>query len=92
MATAKETATIDDLKSQIERLREDMEGLTAVIGGIGRGAASEGGAQAREALGSAGEIVRDAEAQAMAYVREKPVQAVLLAAGLGMVLGLLTRR
>ena len=49
-------------------------------------------AQAEEAYKHARERARTAQQEGEAYVREKPIQAVLAALGVGFILGLLIRR
>lgn len=92
MAASKDDATIDDLKAQIEKLREDMAGLTSIVGGIGKGAAKDGEERIRGIAEDAGERIGEVEAKAGEMIRERPVQSLLIAAGLGLVVGLLTRR
>lgn len=92
MATAKEEATVEDLKAQIEKLQADMSELVTVIGGIGKGAAAKGETTLRRKAEEAGAAAGEFEAAAASYVRDRPMQSMLLAAGLGLVVGLLSRR
>lgn len=92
MAATKDEATIEDLKAQIDKLQKDMADLIGVVGGLGRTAASRGEAAARDGARQAGEAAGALEASAVAFVRDKPAQSLLIAAGLGLVAGLLSRR
>lgn len=92
MAVSKEEATIDDLKAQIEKLQKDMSELVSVIGGVGKGAAAKGQERVREKMREAGAAAGELEESAISYVREKPMQSLLFAAGIGLVVGLLSRR
>lgn len=89
-------ADIAQLKADIERLTADL----AATGEHGLGAAKRAAAQGAEQLKVQGEAAfenirsnaQDIEAQVIAHVREKPVTSLAIAAGVGFVLALLTRR
>jgi ElaB/YqjD/DUF883 family membrane-anchored ribosome-binding protein len=86
------TRTSDAFREKGAAIRDDLRDL----GRLTRDTAQEKLEEAREAAGQyleegrkrAGEI----EDQIEKYVREKPLQAVLMAAGAGMLLGFLLRR
>ncbi|MFT7028351.1 MAG: ElaB/YqjD/DUF883 family membrane-anchored ribosome-binding protein [Paracoccaceae bacterium] len=81
--------TAAELTDQIAKLREDLADIAATVrDGVGAKIEANGGA----ALARATDAARGAEADAMAFVRDKPVQSLAIAAGLGLAFGLLTRR
>ena len=108
MATAAgKSATADpntaDLEADIRQLKADIEKLTKQLAKTGehgydaaRRAAAEGVEQLRAQGEAAFENVRgsaeDIEAQIIARVREKPVTSLAIAAGVGFLFALLTRR
>lgn len=102
MATAK-SPTVEDLSAQIDTLKADIATLTQTLADLGRargeelsGSLKNGAAQAR-----AGTEAQIAEAQkqliagaetAEDYVRRNPGVALGVAAGVGVLVGLLTAR
>ncbi|MEZ2333963.1 YqjD family protein [Mesorhizobium sp. RCC_202] len=108
MATAAgKSATADpntaDLEADIQQLKADIEKLTkqlAKTGEHGYGAARRAAAEGVEQLRAQGEAAfenvrgsaEDIEAQIIARVREKPVTSLAIAAGVGFLFALLTRR
>ena len=108
MATAAgNSATADpnttDLEADIQQLKADIEKLTKQLAktgehgyGAARRAAAEGVEQLRVQGEAAFENVRgsaqDIEAQIIERVREKPVTSLAIAAGVGFLFALLTRR
>jgi ElaB/YqjD/DUF883 family membrane-anchored ribosome-binding protein len=78
MATSKDT---DDLNAQIEAIRADMQNLTSTVSSI----ASK---QMNRAQNKAMETKQDAEEA----IKSNPLQAVAIAAGLGFLFGVFTRR
>jgi ElaB/YqjD/DUF883 family membrane-anchored ribosome-binding protein len=108
MATAAgKSATADpntaDLEADIQQLKADIEKLTkqlAKTGEHGYGAARRAAAEGVEQLRAQGEAAfenvrgsaQDIEAQIIASVREKPVTSLAIAAGVGFLFALLTRR
>jgi ElaB/YqjD/DUF883 family membrane-anchored ribosome-binding protein len=101
--TANESSTNSDLEADIRQLKADIEKLTKQLAktgeqgyGTARRAASEGVEQLRvqgeAAFDSLRGSAKDIEAQMMASVREKPVTALAIAAGVGFLFALLARR
>jgi ElaB/YqjD/DUF883 family membrane-anchored ribosome-binding protein len=85
-------ANQDDLTKQIERLRSDVAQITKTLGDLTKGQVTElrarGRAAAEDLAGSARRVEHDAED----YIRDRPLQALAIAAGLGVLVGWLTRR
>ncbi|MBZ9767488.1 hypothetical protein LB526_12035 [Mesorhizobium sp. CA6] len=107
MATAAgksaDEATAADLEADIEQLKADIQRLTeqlATTGQHGYGAARRAAADGVEQLRAQGEAAfesmrgsaEDIEAQLIAKVREKPVTSLAIAAGVGYLFALLSRR
>ena len=78
MATTKET---EDLNAQIEAIRADMQNLSSTVSRIA-------GKQMNRAQNKAMETKHDAEEA----IKSNPLQAVAIAAGLGFLFGVFTRR
>lgn len=96
-------ATPEDLEAEIARLREDVARLTEQLARTGehsiaaaKRAASEGAEQLRAKGEAAVEALRsnadDIEKQVTDAVREKPITALAIAAGIGYFFALLSRR
>jgi ElaB/YqjD/DUF883 family membrane-anchored ribosome-binding protein len=92
-----------DLEADIRQLKADIEELTrqlAKTGEHGYGAARRAAAEGVEQLRAQGEAAfesvrgsaQDMEAQLIASVREKPVTSLAIAAGVGFLFALLSRR
>ena len=75
------TKGTEDLSAQIEAIRADMQNLTSTVSRIG-------GTQMDRAQEKAMETKQDAEDA----IKRNPLQAIAIAAGLGLLLGILTRR
>ncbi|RWA67198.1 DUF883 domain-containing protein [Mesorhizobium sp. M1C.F.Ca.ET.193.01.1.1] len=101
--TAKDAPSNSDLEADIQQLRADIEELTkqlAKTGEHGYGAARRAAAEGVEQLRTQGEAAfesmrgsaHDIEAQLVASVREKPVTSLAIAAGVGFLFALLSRR
>ena len=97
------TATQEELAKQIEQLRSDVAEISKTLGDLGRGQvtdlrsraerqAAELRARGRETADEVAARAREAEHQAEDYIRENPLQALAIAAGLGLLVGWLTRR
>lgn len=71
----------DDLANQIEAIRADLQNLTSTVSRIA-------GKQIDRAQGKAIETAQEAEEA----IRRNPLQAVAIAAGLGFLFGIFTRR
>ena len=84
-STTKDAASPDDLSAQIASLREDLKALASTI----EEDLSERVEKAGQQIGQAG---RDARATAATAVTDHPLTAVGIAAGIGLLLGLLARR
>lgn len=97
------TASQEELSKQIEQLRSDVAEISKTLGELGRGqvtalrsraeqGAAELRARGRETADELATRARDAEHQAEDYIRDNPLQALAIAAGLGLLVGWLTRR
>jgi len=71
----------DDLAAQIEAIRADMQNLTSTVSRIGS-------AQMNRAQDKAKETAQEAQEA----IKRNPLQAVAIAAGLGFLFGVFTRR
>ena len=78
MATAKET---QELAAQIEAIRADMQNLTSTVSRI-----------ANTQMGRAQEKAMETAQDAQETIKRNPLQAVAIAAGLGFLFGVFTRR
>jgi len=78
----------DDTTAQIARLREQVEALTKQRV---TPAVTEMAGCAESVMNSAAGVVRDQAQMISGHVREQPLIAVLLAAGIGYILGRATR-
>jgi ElaB/YqjD/DUF883 family membrane-anchored ribosome-binding protein len=81
----KSVSTADNLGQQIEALRADLTKLAATLAGD----VSEGVGKAGRQISQTG---RDARATATGTVLDHPLAAVGIAAGIGLLLGLVLRR
>jgi len=101
--TATDAPSNADLEADIQQLKADIEELTrqlAKTGEHGYGAARRAAAEGVEQLRAQGEAAfdsvrgsaQDIEAQLIASVREKPVTSLAIAAGVGFLFVLLSRR
>ena len=71
----------DNLANQIDAIRADLQNLTSTVGRIAKG-------QVNRAQDKAMETTNEAEEA----IRRNPLQAVAIAAGLGFLFGVFTRR
>lgn len=71
----------DDLAAQIEAIRTDMQNLTSTVSRIGT-------SQMNRAQDKAKETAQEAQEA----IKRNPLQAVAIAAGLGFLFGVFTRR
>lgn len=103
MAQSTTKATPDDLGKQLDTLREDVAQLTRTIAQLTRDEAEHAADTARDALGKARAGVaqeydrvsaqgRQAVDHADALIREKPAMAMGVAAGVGLLVGLMMSR
>ncbi len=92
-----------DIQAQIDQLREDIAGLTKLIGTLGNEKASDARARAekfrddatkkgQEAYDRAREEAMSIEEDIEDHIRSRPLQSILMAAGFGFLAALLTRR
>lgn len=97
------SASASDVQADLENLRRDIAALTQTVASFGTGKlkeasnrASQLGAEAADAsaqyVESARNTVRSAERDLEAHIRNKPLQAIAIAAGVGFLAALLTRR
>ncbi|THV20673.1 DUF883 family protein [Peteryoungia ipomoeae] len=85
-------ASSEDVQAELEQLRRDLAALTQTVASYGSGKIREAGDVSREYVDSAREQLRNAEQDIEAYVHAKPFQSLAIAAGVGYVLALLSRR
>ena len=78
MATAKET---EELAAQIDAIRTDMQNLTSTVSRI-----------ANTQMGRAQDKAKETAQEAEEAIKRNPLQAVAIAAGLGFLFGVFTRR
>jgi ElaB/YqjD/DUF883 family membrane-anchored ribosome-binding protein len=83
--TSKSTSSAEDIGQQIEALRADLMKLAATVGED----VTQGIGKAGRQIGQTG---RDARATATTAVLDHPLAAIGIAAGLGLLLGLVARR
>jgi ElaB/YqjD/DUF883 family membrane-anchored ribosome-binding protein len=84
-ADVKATLSSDELSKQIEVLRADLMKLAEIVSGD----VSDGIGKATDKIGRAG---RDAQSSATNAVLGHPLSAVAIAAGFGLLLGLVARK
>jgi len=90
--TAATKPTTEDLSRQVEALKADISRLTETLSDYGK---SKGRAYQAEAKRRAYELRDDAQGHVddlEAYVRTNPAQALGIAAGIGLLIGLFSRR
>jgi len=92
-----------DIEAQLQQLREDIANLAKTVAAVGNEKASEVKGKARRAASDAADasmqMVEAAREQAMSYerdlerqIRTNPIQSVAIAAGVGFLFALMTRR
>ncbi len=95
--------TSKDVEAQISQLREDIAALARTVAALGNDKASEVRGKARRAATDAADaskqMVEAAQKQALSWerdmeqqIRSKPLQSVAVAAGVGFIFALMTRR
>jgi ElaB/YqjD/DUF883 family membrane-anchored ribosome-binding protein len=95
--------SVSDLESDLKQLREDIAKLTEQLAKAGQhsyGAARRAASEGLDHLKTQGEAAveglrdksRDIEDQVAARVREKPITALAIAAGIGYFMALISRR
>lgn len=91
-ASSTGNATTGDLQADLEALRRDLASLTQTVASFGSGKIREAGETSQQYMDTARERFLNAEEDIEAYVRAKPLQSLAMAAGVGYVLALLSRR
>lgn len=89
---AETSASSDDIQAELETLRRDIAALTQTVASYGSGKIRQAGDASREYVDSAREQLQNIEQDIEAYVHAKPFQSLAIAAGVGYVLALLSRR
>jgi ElaB/YqjD/DUF883 family membrane-anchored ribosome-binding protein len=103
MAQSETKAAADDLSKQLETLRADVAGLTEALGNLTRAEAREVASGAKRVARKARDGVEheyeklqhqavEAVDHADALIREKPAMAMGIAAGVGLLVGLMMSR
>lgn len=103
MKRAVGAASTSDIEAQLQQLREDIASLAKTVAAVGNDKANEVKGKARRAASDAADAslqaVEAARAQAASLERDlerqiksNPIQAVAVAAGVGFLFALLTRR
>jgi ElaB/YqjD/DUF883 family membrane-anchored ribosome-binding protein len=93
----------EDVERQFEVLREDLATLTRLLREVGEAEAAEKRDavlaeaaalldRSRSKLDEGGARLRQASASIEDHIREKPVQSALIAIGLGVLIGMMSRR
>lgn len=82
----------EDLEKQIAKLQDDVADLTKALGAVGKEKLASVRERGEDVLEEAGFQLREVEAQTASYVRSHPIQALAIAAGLGLLVGFLTRQ
>jgi ElaB/YqjD/DUF883 family membrane-anchored ribosome-binding protein len=101
--TGPNSATTKDVEAQIQQLRDDIAALARSVAAVGNDKASEYKGKARRVANDAADasmqMVEAARDQALSMekdlerqIRTNPIQAVAIAAGVGFLFALLTRR
>ena len=85
-------ATTGDVQADLEALRRDLASLTQTVASFGSGKFREASETSQQYMDTARERFMNAEEDIEAYVRAKPLQSLAMAAGVGYVLALLSRR
>lgn len=91
-AGSADSATTGDMQADLEALRRDIAALTQTVAAFGTGKIRQAGETSQQYMDTARERFMNAEEDIEAYVRAKPLQSLAMAAGIGYVLALLSRR
>ncbi len=97
------SASTKDIEVQLQQLREDIASLAKTVAAVGNEKASEVKGKAKRAANEAADasyqVVEAAREQALSWerdlerqIRMNPIQSVAIAAGVGFVFALLSRR
>ncbi len=87
-----ESHIIHDVRDAAHRFKDDAHDAAAAIKADVENAARRTGRQAREMADSAGQNVTDAGEAILLKIRNKPVQSVAIALGVGLLAGIFCRR
>ncbi|SIQ22697.1 Membrane-anchored ribosome-binding protein, inhibits growth in stationary phase, ElaB/YqjD/DUF883 family [Rhizobium sp. RU33A] len=85
-------ATGSDVQADLEALRRDIAALTQTVASFGSSKIRQAGETSQQYVDSARESIANVEDELEAYVHQRPFQSLAIAAGVGYVLALLTRR
>lgn len=85
-------AAAESLKAELARLRADISELADAVTGVGKAGGSVLGEGAKAAMDAGRARFAGTQAEIEGFVREQPSRALITAAGIGMVLGLLLAR
>jgi ElaB/YqjD/DUF883 family membrane-anchored ribosome-binding protein len=91
-SSANSPATGSDVQAEIANLRSDIAALTQTVASFSSGKIRQAGETSQQYMDTARETIANAEEDLEAYVRAKPLQSLAMAAGVGYVLALLSRR
>jgi ElaB/YqjD/DUF883 family membrane-anchored ribosome-binding protein len=80
------------LKEDMASLRKDLQSAFGSLKGLAASKAGEGVSKGKEMAGDAGEQLKSARADLQAQIREKPMAAVGLAFGAGLLIAMLGRK
>lgn len=85
-------ASSGDVQADLEALRRDIAALTETVASFGSGKIRQASETSQQYIDSARERFMNVEEDIEAYVRSRPMQSLAMAAGVGYVLALLSRR
>ena len=85
-------ATTSDGQADLEALRRDIAALTQTVASFGSSKLRQAGETSQQYVDSARESIANVEEDLEAYVHARPFQSLAMAAGVGYLLALLTRR
>ena len=94
-AAANDTGLQDDLnalKEDMASLRNDLQSTFGSLKGLAESKASDGVSKGKEFAADAGEHIKSARVDLQSQIREKPMAAVGLAFGAGLLIALLGRK
>ncbi|MEC9368860.1 MAG: DUF883 C-terminal domain-containing protein [Pseudomonadota bacterium] len=91
-ATRNSSGDAEDLAAQVEALRDDLSRLTSTVGRLTRSGISDAQTIAKEKVGEARDAAMQSVGEVEDMVRRNPLQAALIAIGLGFLIGALSRR
>ncbi len=86
------TPSTEDLSLQVEALKADISRLTETIGAYGRAKGTQYRAEAQRRADHYRDEAQGRVDEIEAYVQHNPAQALGIAAGIGLLIGLFSRR